>query len=62
MKLESMGIEENIYELLVAYPSGILSPDDTLILKSLRARKKSILAHELLSWQLKRRVQWDVSS
>ena len=60
MKLEYVEIEENICELLAAYPSGIISPNDTLSLKSLRARKNNILIHELLTWQLKSRIQWDV--
>ena len=60
MKLEYVEIEGNICELLAGYPSGIISSNDTLLLKSLKARKKSILAHELLTQQLKSRVQWDV--
>ena len=53
MKLESSGIEEKICEILAAYPSGILSMEDTSLLKSLKVRKKIILAHEMLTWQLK---------
>ena len=60
MMLESLEINGNICKLLIAYPSGILPPYDSLALKSLQDRKNCILAHEMLTQQLKSRIQWDV--
>ena len=58
MKLESSMIDLEINALLAANPSCILSLENSNILRSLRDRKKKLLAHELLSWQLKSRTKW----
>ena len=56
---ESLEVHSHIKDLLEAHPTGILSLENQTIFRSLWDRKKSILAHELLTWQLKSRVQWD---
>ena len=56
---ESLEVHSRIKDLLEAHPTSILSLENQSILRSLQDRKKSILAHELLTWQLKSRVQWD---
>ena len=58
MKRESTEIEFEIHSLLSSCPSGILSLKDMNSLHVLRSRKDKVLAHELLTWQLKGRKKW----
>ena len=51
-------IDIAIVALLSSHPSGILSDVDTQSLVVLKSRKDSLLAHHILTWKLKSRVDW----
>ena len=51
-------IDLAIGSLLTSQPSGILSDADTQSLVVLKRRKDSLLAHLILTWKLKSRVDW----
>ena len=47
-----------IWTLLTSTTLGILSQVDQMTLNELRLKKKSLMAHELLTWQLNGRTTW----
>ena len=53
-------IELDITSLLANSYNGILSSGDLAQLTQLRTRRKMILNHSLLTWQLKIRTKWDL--
>ena len=60
MDKESLSLDDDICSLLTSSTSGILSQDNQKTLNELRSKKKIILAHRLLTWQLKSRSIWAV--
>ena len=58
MDLDSIRLDEEIGTLLSGSSSGILSHEDQLSLTLLRSKKKKLLDHYLLTWQLKSRAKW----
>ena len=51
-------IEQAITSLLASSYNGILSSEDMDLLDQLRSKRKMILNHSLLTWQLKSRAKW----
>ena len=47
-----------ILDLLTSQSLGILTIEESTLLSHLRARKESLLAHQILTWKLKSRVDW----
>ena len=58
MEAESLRLGEDISSLLSNSSFGILSHEEQLSLSHLRTKKKMILEHHLLTWQLKSRTKW----
>ena len=58
MKRESSAIDLEINSLISALPSGLLSLEDMNTLHVLEDRKDKFIAHEILTWKLKRRTKW----
>ena len=58
MEKDSLRLDVEIRSLLTSTTSGILSQDDQKTLNELRLKKKSLMTHELLTWQLKSRTSW----
>ena len=51
-------IDLAILTLLLSHHSGIHTEEATSSLLLLKARKDSLLAHQILTWKLKSRVEW----
>ena len=51
-------IDLAILTLLLSHHSGILSEEASTSLILLKARKDSLLSHQILTWKLKSRVDW----
>ena len=60
MDEDLINIEKSISSLLASSFSGILSSSDLAQLTLLRSKRKLILNHSLLTWQLKSRTKWDL--
>ena len=60
MEKDSLRLDVEIMSLLTSSSSGILSQDDQMNLNDLILKKKNLMAHELLTWQLKSRTSWAV--
>ena len=58
MNKVSLELYLEIKALLASYPSRILSLEVVGTLQVFRNRKKKLIEHELLSWQLKSRIKW----
>ena len=53
-----MRLDMDISTLLSNSSFGIISQEEQLSLSQLRTKKKNILEHHLLTWQLKIRTKW----
>ena len=51
-------IDLEIHSLISSCPSGILFMEDLNTMHVLRDHKDKLLAHELLTWQLKSSTKW----
>ena len=60
MEKESHSLDDEIGALLSSYSLGILSHEYQMTLNVLKSKKKNILEHYLLTWQLKSRAKWAV--
>ena len=58
METESHRLDLDISTILSGSVYGILSQEEQLALSMLRSRKKKLLDHILLTWQLKSRTKW----
>ena len=55
---ESKDVDLAIHSLLSSHISVILSFNEASLLSHLKSRKESLLAHQILNWKLKSRVDW----
>ena len=58
MELDSLKLDEEIGALLSGSSFGILSLEDQLNLNLIHSKKKNLLDHYLLTWQLKSKAKW----
>ena len=60
MEKESHSLDDEIRSLVPSSSSGILTHEEHFTLNVLKSKKKDILEHHLLTWQLKRRAKWEM--
>ena len=60
MESDLIRLDREIGSLLSGSSFGILSLEDQMSLTLLRSKKKKMLEHHLLTWQLKSREKWDL--